>query len=318
MEISLKQSTGPGKKKSPFLAEMKTNWVLYLMAVPGIAFFFIFRYIPMAGILMAFKNFNYRDGLWKSPWVWFKNFEFFFRSAAFPSVVYNTIILSSLGILLGTCVSVGLALALNEIKHNLVKRVSQSVMIFPNFISAVAVSVIVYNIFSYKYGIANQIREWLGMQPRDWYTNSLEWVFYYLGVGIWKSAGYSSIVYLAAISGISPELYESAEIDGAGRAQQLWYITLPCIKPVIIMLFILSVGSILTSDAGSIWLLIGDRANLFEHMDTIDTFVFRMVRTNPNVGRTTAVGLIQSVCCFFIVVGVNRLTKKIYPEGAIF
>lgn len=318
MSGTVSQSIRPKKRENSFLKEMKVNWVLYLMALPGIVFFFVFNYLPMGGIVMAFKDFNFRDGILGSPWVGFSNFKFFFRSAAFPSVIYNTLFLSGLGILIGTIVPLCLALALNEVEHNAIKRTSQSVMIFPNFISAVAVSVIVYNIFSYKFGIANQIRDWLGLAPRDWYTNSMEWVLYYLIVTTWKGAGYSSIVYLAAITGISPELYESAEIDGANRVQQIWYITLPSIKPIIIILFILAVGRIFTSDAGFIWLLIGDRANLFQHMDTIDTYVFRMVRQNPNVGRTTAVGLMQSVSCLITVLTVNLVTRKVYPEGAIF
>ncbi|NLC67231.1 MAG: sugar ABC transporter permease [Clostridiaceae bacterium] len=308
----------PKRRQNSFIKEMGTNWTLYLMALPGIAFFFVFNYLPMGGIIMAFKDFNYRDGIWGSPFVGFSNFRLFFRSAAFPVVIYNTLFLNALGIIIGIIIPLYLALALNEVRHRLIRRVSQSVMIFPNFISAVAVSVIVYNIFSYKFGVANQIRELLGLAPRDWYTNSLEWVMYYLIVRTWKGAGYSSIIYLAAITGVSPELYESAEIDGANRVQQIWYITLPSIKSIIIILFILSVGRIFTTDAGFIWLLIGDRTNLLQYMDTIDTYVFRMVRGSPHVGRTTAIGLLQSVSCLITVLMANLVTRKIYPEGAIF
>lgn len=306
------------KKRHPFVAEMKENWLLYLMALPGVAFFFVFSYLPMGGIIMAFKDFNYQQGIWGSPFVGLDNFRFFFLSASFPTVIYNTMMLSGLGILIGMLFQVGLALALNEIGKKLIRRTSQSIMIFPNFISAVAVSVIAYNIFSYQYGVANHIREFFGLQARDWYTNSAEWVFYYLTIVTWKTAGYGSIVYLAAITGISPELYESAQIDGANRIQQIRYITIPGIKSMIIILFILAIGRIFTTDAGGIWLLIGDRAQLFKYMDTIDTYVFRRVRNNPNIGRTTAIGLMQSVSCFFMVVTVNFITRKLYPEGAIF
>jgi len=318
MKVAFSKPMERKRKQNSFVKEMKTNWVLYLMALPGIAFFFVFNYLPMGGIIMAFKEFNFRDGIFGSPWVGFSNFRFFFRSAAFPSVIYNTLLLSSLGIIIGIIVPLYLALALNEVHHKMVRRVSQSVMIFPNFISAVAVSVIVYNIFSYKFGVANQIRGWLGLDPRDWYTNSLEWVVYYLIIRTWKGAGYSSIVYLAAITGISPELYESAEIDGANRIQQIRYITLPGIKSTIVILFVLAVGRIFTTDAGFIWLLIGDRPSLLEYMDTIDTYVFRMVRGTPNVGRTTAIGLLQSISCLIMVLVVNWITRKVYPEGAIF
>ena len=297
---------------------MRKNGLLYVMALPGIAFFILFSYAPIPGIIVAFKEFNFYDGIFGSPWNGFKNFEFFVKSAALSRTLKNTFVLNILMISLGLLFQIGVALLLNEIRVKYYKKTTQSVMIFPYFISFIVVSVILYQIFNFHNGVANRLLTTFGRDPHHWYQDPDAWLIIYLTAQIWKNTGYGTIIYLAAITSIDQEMYDSALIDGANRAQQAWYITVPSILPVATILTLLAIGRIFTTDVGSIYAIIGDNSLLFKHLDTIDLYVFRNLRFNPNLGMSTAVGLMQSVMSFIFVIGANTIVKRIYPEGAIF
>jgi putative aldouronate transport system permease protein len=219
---------------------------------------------------------------------------------------------------LGLLFQVGIALLLNEIRLKFFKKTTQSMMIFPFFISFIVVSVVLYQLFNFHNGVANQILAVFGREPHRWYQDADAWLIIYLGAQIWKGTGYGTIIYLAAITSIDQEMYDSALIDGANRWQQARYITLPSILPVVTILTLLAIGRIFTTDVGSIYALIADNSLLFKHLDTIDLYVFRNLRQNPNLGMSTAVGLMQSVMSFIFVLSANWVVKRIYPRGAIF
>ncbi len=301
-----------------FLGEMRYNGLLYLMAVPGILFFLVFCYAPIPGIVLAFKDFNFQDGMFRSPWNNFNNFRAFLSSPALLRTLKNTVVLNVLLISTSLLFQLGMALLLNEIRGRLFKRVTQSIMIFPNFISFIVVAVIFYQLLDFRNGVANRVLQQLGLEPVKWYQNADSWLFIYLGAQIWKNTGYGSIIYLAAIASIDQEMYDSALIDGAGRVAQARYITIPSIRSVITILLLLSVGHMFSTDVGSIYALIGDNSLLFKHLDTVDLYVFRTLRVNPDIGQSTAVGLMQSVMGFLFVVTANRVVKRLYPEGAIY
>jgi putative aldouronate transport system permease protein len=288
------------------------------MALPGLLFFAVFCYAPIPGIVIAFKDFNFEDGIFRSPWNNFDNFRAFLSSPALFRTVKNTLVLNVLMISTSLLFQLGMALLLNEIRGRLFKRGTQSIMIFPYFISFIVVAVIFYELLDFQNGVVNRVLKQVGLEPVKWYQSADAWLFIYLGAQIWKNTGYGSIIYLAAITSIDQEMYDSALIDGAGRFQQARYITIPSIRAVITILLLLSVGHIFSTDVGSIYALIGDNSLLFKHLDTVDLYIFRVLRIQPDIGQSTAVGLMQSIMGFFFVVAANRIVKRLYPEGAIY
>ncbi len=311
----MRGASGP---RRGFFEEIRYNGLLYLMAVPGILFFVVFCYAPIPGIVLAFKDFNFRDGIFGSPWNHFDNFRAFLSSPALFRTLKNTIVLNLLLISTSLLFQLGMALLLNEIRVRLFTRVTQSIMIFPNFISFIVVAVIFYQLLDFQNGVVNRFLQQVGLQPVKWYQNADAWLFIYVGAQIWKNTGYGSIIYLAAITSIDQEMYDSALIDGAGRLQQARYVTIPSIRSVITILLLLSVGHIFSTDVGSIYALIGDNALLFKHLDTVDLYIFRVLRIQPDIGQSTAVGLMQSIMGFLFVVSANGIVKRMYPEGAIY
>jgi len=305
-------------KKKGFLFSLVKHKSLFIMLIPAVLYFVIFSYIPMAGTVLAFKRYNFRDGIFFSPWVGLDNFKFFFLSGKAWTVIRNTALYNIAFIGLGTVCSVSLAVMLAEIKNRLFRRASQSIILLPHFISWVIVSIFVYNIFSYKSGNFNAILNSFGLQPIDIYSKTWYWFFLLPVFYIWKTVGYSSVLYLASIMGISNEFYEAAIIDGANIFQRIRYITIPLLKPTIITLVLLALSHVFRGQFDMFYQIIGKNGNLYNGTDIIDTFVFRSIIDNPDVGMSSAASVLQSFINFIFIMVVNRIVRKISLEYALF
>jgi putative aldouronate transport system permease protein len=302
------------------LHELNKNKTLYLMTLPALLLLFLFNYFPMGGIILAFKNFNLSNGIFASPWMHpiFENFRFFFTSDNWVRVTRNTILLNLMFIVVGTVINVGLAILLNETKSRWFQRTAQSLTLLPYFISWIVVGVFAYNIFNYEHGMINEIVARFGVEKTDWYSKPAAWPFLILIIWIWKSVGYNSIIYLAALTGIDHTLYESARIDGATKLQQIRYITIPLLRPTIVVLTLLAVGRIMNSDFGMFYALVGDSAQIYPTVDVIDTFVFRSLKGSGDMGMAAAASFYQSVLAFVLVYFSNRVARKYESGSALF
>ncbi|RKP48919.1 sugar ABC transporter permease [Cohnella endophytica] len=287
---------------------------LYLMALPGILFFFIFSYLPMFGVILAFKNYNFAGGIFGSPWAGFDNFEFFFTSPDLYRITFNTLFLNFLFIVFGTLAAVVTAVLLNEIRSKVSARIFQTFIFFPYFISWIVVSLFLGTFLSSERGIINQLLSAIGLDRVEFMNSPGLWPAILVVVYLWKSTGYGLVIYLAAITGINPEYYEAARIDGASRFQQIIRILLPQLRPTVLILLILAVGRIFYGDFGMIYALVGDNGQLYPTTDVIDTYVFRSLRTYGDIGMTSAVGLYQSLMGFLMVVLANWISKKLSDE----
>jgi len=306
------------KKRVSFIHDIKRNPFSYLLVLPAMAYVFIFNYLTLPYILMAFQKYNYRTGLFRSEFVGLKNFEFFFTSARAALVTYNTIYLNLLFITSGTIAAVLLALLLNEVRAKLFLRVTQASLLFPNFVSWVIVSYIAYAFFSQQYGWLNTIMKTFGAAPVNMYANAEYWPPALVVIRLWKGVGMSSVIYMATITGIDEGLYEAARIDGANRFKQIIYITLPLLVPTICILTLLSIGRIFYGDFQMLYALVGDNGILMKTTDVIDTYVFRALRQTGDPANAMAVGLYQALVGFCMVFFSNLLVRKLFPEGAIF
>lgn len=306
----------------PWLARaarsFERNGMFLLMALPGLLLLFIFSYLPMPGIIIAFKNFKANLGIWDSAWVGFKNFEFLFASDVAWRITRNTVMLNSIFIISSIIGSLGLALLLNEVRTKWLARFYQSAVFFPYFVSWVIVGMFGFALLNADNGLINRTMEQWGIEAPNWYKDPAYWPVILTITNLWKGAGYWSIVYLAAMMGISPEYYEAAELDGANRWQQIWKITLPLLFPVIIINFLLSIGRIFFADFGMFYYVTRDSTLLYPTTDVIDTYVFRALRRMGDFGMAGAVGLYQSFVGFVMVFLANWVVKRIDPEKSIF
>ena len=269
-------------------------------------------------MIIAFQEFNYRKGIFASKWVGLKNFEFFLQSSSAWHVTWNTLKLNILFIVFTTLIALAFSIMLNEIKGMLYKMVIQSTYIFPNFISWIIVSYIVFSFLSTQSGVINISLKNLGLEPVSWYNNAKYWPVILVIIKVWKDAGMTCVIYLASITGIDGSLYEAATIDGANRWQQIKHITLPLLMPTVAILTLLSTGKIFYGDFGMIYALIGDNGLLYATTDVIDTYVFRALRKIGDPSNAMAVGLYQSTVGFILVFSANWITRKLFPEGAIY
>lgn len=288
------------------------------MLLPSVLYVFLFSYIPMGGIVLAFKNYNYREGIWGSPWCGLKNFEFFFKSGQAFTVTRNTILYNTAFIIVNTVLQMSLAIFISEIPGKRFKKTMQSFMFLPYFISWVVVSVIVFNFLSYDYGIINSLRTSLGMNKIDFYTTPHYWIAILILVNAWKGVGYGTVIYLAAIMNIDVSLYESAEIDGANAWQKIFNITIPSLYPTMVILILLAIGNIFRGDFQMFYQLVGTNGLLFNYTDVIDTFTFRALITSNDVGMAAASGLYQSVFCFITIMVANYLVKCYDKDYSLF
>jgi putative aldouronate transport system permease protein len=287
------------------------------MLAPVIIYFSIFNYLPMSGLILAFKRYNHVDGF-MSPWIGFDNFRFLFVSGAIARVTFNTIVYNL--IFLFTCQFIALAVAivLSEIRCRGFKKVFHSLMFLPYFISFVVVGAIVYNIFNYEFGLLNTILKSLKQEPLNVYDMPNAWIFILTFLNAWKWVGYTSVIYLAGTTTIDPQLYEAAQIDGANIWHRIRYIIFPALFPIMITIMLFQLGSILRGQFELFYNVIGNNGNLFEATDVIDTYVFRMLVFNFDIGMGTAAGLFQSVFGLILIVIVNYFIKRYRRDYALF
>jgi putative aldouronate transport system permease protein len=288
-------------------------WDLYLIMVPGLLFFLIFKYLPMWGTIISFQDYNPFSGIWGSPWVGWAHFERMFNSPEFYQVFVNTLLISLYKLVWGFPAPIVLALMLNEVRNMMFKKSIQTIVYLPHFLSWVIVGGILFNILSPSTGIVNEFVQLLGFKP-IMFLGSEEWFRSILVISdIWKTAGWGTIIYLAALAGINPELYEAATVDGASRWKQLWHITLPSLMPTISILFLLNLSSVL--DVGFEQILILYNPLVYSVGDVIETYVYRVGISQGEFSYTTAVGLFKSVIALVLVSFANWFSKKVGQEG---
>lgn len=304
--------------KNGFLMEVKKNWVLFLMLLPAFVFFLFNNYLPMLGIYYAFTRFTYGKGLFGGQFVGFNNFKYLFESNTILSITFNTVAYNFVFIVLGNFLQIFTAVLISLMVGKWYKRAAQSIMLLPHFVSMVVVGVLAYNFFNYDYGMLNTLLKALHSQPVNVYSNTRLFPVIIVAFNLWKGLGYGMIIYLAAILGIDPEIYEASFLDGADVFQQIRYVTLPLLKPTFIILFLYSIGSILKGQFDLFYQLVGMNGVLFPTTDIIDTYVYRALLNGSNFGMGTAAGVYQSVFGFVLIVIVNAIIKKKTPEFSLF
>ncbi|GAA4717547.1 ABC transporter permease subunit [Phytohabitans rumicis] len=291
-----------------------------LLALPAVAFFVVFAYLPMAGLVVAFKEFNIADGVFGSPWNGLDNFRYFFSSGEASRILLNTLLLNTLFLAATLAAGITLALMLNEIRGRFFKRVAQSTIFFPYFVSPIVISIILQVLLAGVGGSGGAVNDalgGLGLPTVSWYTEPGPWPWILTIVKVWQMGGYMSVIFLAAITAIPDEVYEAGMIDGASRAQMAWRITVPLLRPTAAVLLVLGVGRIFYGDFGTIYAIVGDNGTLFPTTDVIDTYVFRALRELGDFGTTAAVGLFQSVVGFVLVVTAVLIQRRYAKESSI-
>lgn len=303
--------------KKSLSKQIKGNAGLLLLALPPVIFIFIFNYLPLYGLILPFKNLNYELGFFKSPWAGLNNFRFLFNSNDILIATRNTLLYNFAFIFIGTFCSVVTALMLFELSKKFTK-VYQTVLFFPYFLSWVIVSYICTALFDIDYGILNRILGMMGYEQILWYSDTQFWPLIIVVVAVWKGLGYGSVLYYAAMVGFSPEYFEAARIDGATRLQQIRRITIPLLKPFIIMMIILQIGKIFYSDFGLFYYVPRESSLLLPVTNVIDTYVYRVLKLNGDIGMSSAAGFYQSVVGFVLVLAANKIVNKIDSESALF
>ena len=301
-----KKSFGSGK-----------NLTLLLLTLPTLIVVFVMNYLPLYGLIIPFKKINVRLGILKSPWCGFDNFRFLFNSNDILVALKNTVLYNLIFIVIGTVAAIFVALMLFEMGKKAVKTY-QTALLIPYFLSWVVVAYIVNSLLDSEYGIMNNVLATMGREPVNWYNEAKHWPFILVLVNVLKSVGYSAIVYYATLMGIDPEYYEAAKLDGASKIQQIFYITLPMIKNMIIMLTILSIGKIFYADFGLFYNVTLNSPLIYSATDVIDTYVYRALMTIGDVGISATTGFCQSVLGFILVLVTNWITNKIEPDSALF
>lgn len=314
----LQVKTAVKKKKKSRFKEFRDNAELSALTIPGIICLLIFAYIPMFGIIIAFKDYRNNLGIFKSQWVGLQNFKFFFTSQDAWRIGRNTVGYGILFIVINLIAAVFVAILLYEIRHKIALKFYQTSMILPHFLSWVIVGYITYILLEPEMGILNKIIQFFGGEGLQWYSEPKYWVVILPIVNLWKNIGLKTIMYYAALMGIDEQLFEAAQLDGASRFKQILYITLPSLIPLMTILTILDVGHIIKGDFGLFYTIPRDVGLLYPTTDIIDTYVYRGLRTGDDIGITTAVGLFQSVVGFLMVVGTNLIVKKVSPENSLF
>ena len=305
--------------RTPFLVTFKKNLPLLMLTLPGLAYLIINNYIPMLGIIIAFKKINVSKGILASPWIGLSNFKFLFSTPDAWLMTRNTLLYNLAFIVIGTVFAIGLAIMMNEIVRYFYAKYFQGMFLLPNLISMVVVSYLVFAFLNADTGLfPKTVFPLLKMKEINFYTSAGYWPAILLVVFLWKNTGYASIIYLASISGIDKTLYEAARIDGAGKWDQIRYITLPLLKPTIIILFLFSVGRMMYTDFGLFYQVTMNSGALYSTTQTIDTYVFRGLMQLGNIGMASAAGVYQSLIGFILVLGANLLVRKINPDYALF
>ena len=297
----------------------KNEYTLFLFTIPALLYILINNYIPMAGIFIAFKDLDFSKGIFKSDWCGFQNFQFLFKTKDAVIMTRNTVLYNLFFIVIGTVGAVLLAVLLSEITNKICSKIFMGSLILPNCISMVIISYIVYAFLSADSGLINHsILEGLGKEPVSWYMEAKYWPVILSIVYIWKNVGYSSIVYVAAIAGIDKGIYEAARIDGASKLKQIVYIKVPMLKSTVVMMTLLAIGRIMSSDFGLFYQVPMNSGALYGTTQTIDTYVYRALMQMQDFGMSSAAGLYQSVVGFVLVLVCNYIVKKLSPEDSLF
>ena len=315
-----KAATKPGHKHRWTRDDLE----LGLLVFPTFVWYALFSYLPMFGLMIAFKQYkifpkqSFLSNLLQSPWVGFDNFKFFIDNNTFGMLLCNTILYNLVFIVLNIVIPVALAMMINELYSKRRSKVYQTMMFFPHFLSWVVVSYFVYAFLSPDKGLANKIVMGLGGEKILWYSSPQYWPFILVFMNLWKGTGYNMVVYLASITGIDQSLYEAAMLDGASKWQQAKYITLPMMKTILVVLFIMNVGKIFYSDFGLFWQVTqGIPNSLHKVASTFDTFVYSALQGSTPIGRTAAASMFQSVCCCATILLANFIVSKVDPDSAI-
>lgn len=296
----------------------KKNLPLTLMALPALIVMILFKFLPLGGIVVAFKNFNVRKGIFGSEFVGLDNFKFLFKSSDAYIITRNTLLYNFLFLIIDLIVAVAIAVALNELLNKRRSKIFQTVFMAPYFLSWVVVSFIAFAFLSVDNGFINRVLEALGKNPVSWYSDPGYWPAILIISQVWKTVGYSTVMYLGALTGISNDYYEAAVMDGATKWQQIRYITLPSLRPMMIILSTLAIGKIFFADFGLFYQLPRDSGPLFPVTNVIDTYVYRALKETGNVGMASAANLYQSIIGFVLVFVSNLAVRKIDKDSALF
>lgn len=292
---------------------------LTLLAVPGLLYMLINNYIPMFGVFIAFKEINFSKGIFGSRWIGFKNFEFLFKTTDAFIMTRNTLLYNLAFIILGTACSIFIAILMSEVMHLYCSRIFQSALILPNLISMVIVSYIVFAFLNADSGFIDlSILRPLGLPEVNWYSEARYWPFILTIVQLWKNAGYGSLIYIAFIAGIDKSIFEAAKIDGAGKLKQILSITLPMLKPTVIIMTLMAIGRIFNSDFGLFYQVPMNSGAIYSTTQTVDTYVYRALMQMNDLGMSSAAGLFQSVIGFILVIAANGIVRKVDSENALF
>jgi len=298
--------------------EVRKNYALFLLLAPALILVLVLSYMPLAGLWVAFTRFRPVDGIFGSPFVGLDNFRFLFMTGTGLNITINTITYNISNLILLQTSAVIIAIFITEARNGYFKKIMQTSIFMPHFISWVVVGMLVFNIFNYEFGALNTILKHFGIEPVNIYGNPPIWRILIPIFNTWKWVGYTSVIYIAAISGVDQECYESADIDGANILQKALYITIPGISKTIIIMVLLAMGRMLRGDFQMFFQLIGFNGQLFRHTDIIDTFVFRGLITGTDFGMSAAVTFYQSVLCFVIIIIVNGIVRKVDKDSALF
>lgn len=288
------------------------------MLIPTVLFFLINSYFPMVGIYYAFTSYDFAGGLFGSPFVGLANFKFLYQSGVLWKLTINTIGYNLVFIVLGNALAIAVAILISEVRGKLFKKLTQSIMFLPYFMSFVLLSVLAYNMFNFESGFVNQLLKSMGFAAVDIYNTPWLWPILITLFYIWKNLGYSMVIYLASIMGISDEYYEAAKIDGANILQRIRHITIPMLKPTFVILLLFALGSIMKGQFDLFYQLVGNNGLLYNVTDIIDTYVYRSLKVNFDIGMATAAGLYQSLFGFVLIMSVNAIIKKINEDYALF
>lgn len=306
------------EKKKFRWATFKQFIPLYIMMLPGIIYLFINNYMPMPGIVLAFKKYSKKKGIFGSDWSGLDNFKYLFKNDA-GVIIRNTLLYNIVFIVLGTVVGIALAILITDITNKRARKIYQSAIMLPFLISIVIVSYIVFAFLSVENGMVNNsILRWLGKDAIKWYSEPKYWPFILTFVNLWKGVGYGTLIYIAGIAGIDPTFYEAARLDGATRWQQIRNITLPSLVPSVITMTMLSLGRIFASDFGLFYQVPQNAGALYSATNTIDTYVYRALMSAGGLGRSAAAGFFQSLVGFILVMVVNALVRKVSKDNAMF
>lgn len=310
------------QSRAPRLNLFKNTWkhkTLLFMSLPALFLLLLFNYVPMYGLTVAFKEFNYSDGLFKSPWNGLKNFKYLFMVGDTAwRLTRNTVGYYLIFTLFGTVGSVAIAIGINEMIFKKTAKYYQTCMIMPTFISYIAITYIVKAFLQNDNGIINRLLISIGIGNYHFYQNSKFWPIILTIVNLWKNTGYSSVLYLSALAGFDQQIYEAAAIDGASAHQKLWYVTLPMLKPTIVVMTLLGLGNIMHSDTGLFYQVTGNNGMLYSTTQVLDSYVLNALVKSTDYGMTAAATFYQSIVGFVMVYITNLIVRKRSPEDAIF